>query len=154
MLVVLKENETADLSNVDLDEIFLPFSHWEKVPEGRMRANALALVLQSLASQALNRRIRATFPQWGKDELLLVLHSQPVTMQQWLRISIGLVHALEHQITSGLKCERGLKIGTHRFIRNIPRILPIHHFGHALQRFQHLGLRTHAVPQPIRHMLR
>ena len=70
-------------------------------------------------------------------------------MQQGFGISIGLLPALEHEITRGLEGNRPGEILRHWMIGGIACILFVHHGCHALHRGHHLRLGADAVAQPV-----
>ena len=74
-------------------------------------------------------------------------------MQNPLGISVRLIAPSEHEVERGLELDARARIGRHRAVGRIARVLPVHHPRHPLERGAHLRLVGHPVPEPVRDVL-
>ncbi len=74
-------------------------------------------------------------------------------MQDRFRVTVGLATTFKDEIAGRLESEALRKIGRHRAVMHVGRVLLIYDRGHSLEGLANLGFTAEAVAQPIGHVL-
>ena len=74
-------------------------------------------------------------------------------MQHRLGVAVGLLGAFEDQLQGSLEGHAVVEVRRHRAVQRVALVLTIDHRRHALEAFDHLILRHHAMAHPVGHVL-